>query len=109
MDQSIRKPSSNGSISKNRNFAEMKPGVQMTPEQIATVRKIAKAIIEAVHEVGEAPAGAIYAALQSQGASENQFNSLMAGAVKGGLLTHCQESHTYQTTEKGLKFAGLTQ
>ena len=81
----------------------------MTPDQIATVQKIAKAIIEAVHAVGEAPAGAIYAALQAQGASYNQFTSLMAGAVKGGMLTHSTETHTYQVTDKGLKFAGITQ
>ncbi len=80
----------------------------MTPDQIKTVQALARAIIEAVHEAGVAPAGAIYAALMAQGASKNQFDSLMAGAVKGGLLTHDAEAHTYQTTSQGLKFAGIT-
>lgn len=81
----------------------------MNKEQIAQVRIIAKSIIATVHEVGEAPAGPIYAALMTHGASHEQFKSLMDGAVKGGLLTHCDQSHTYRTTPKGLEFAGIKQ
>jgi hypothetical protein len=72
----------------------------MTPQQIEAVRAVARSIVEAVREVGEAPAGPMYAALMSKGCTLNQFQQIMGQLVRAGFLTHDEESHTYSLGEK---------
>lgn len=89
----------------------------MTPQQqIAAVQRIGLAVLETIAESGStgAPGGVIYAALQAQGATYSQFESLMSGMVKTGMVT--LEDDCYQITEPGrvfinklkAKFAGTT-
>ena len=60
---------------------------QITPQQLSALRQICLAVIDAVRECpAGAPAGALYAALVSQGCRESQFSSLMSGLCKNGYL-----------------------
>ncbi|MFC5550327.1 hypothetical protein [Massilia aerilata] len=70
----------------------------MTPTQIRAVATISLGVIEAVEAAGEqgAPAGVLYAAMQAQGASFNQFMSLMGTLVRPGYLT--LEDNCYRST-----------
>ena len=72
----------------------------MTPQQIQAVRAIARAIVEAVREVGTAPAGPMYAALMGQGCTLNQFQQIMGQLTRAGFLTHDEEGHTYSIGAK---------
>lgn len=60
----------------------------MTPQQLAAVRFVANAITDTVREAGPlgAPGGVIYAALSKQGCTFNQFNGIMGGLVRAGVL-----------------------
>jgi hypothetical protein len=49
--------------------------------------KITDAIVETVRECGDAPAGVLYAGLQSQGCTHTQFNQIMNALVGAGKLT----------------------
>jgi hypothetical protein len=67
----------------------------MTTEQAKALRMICDAVIESVKVAGPlgAPAGTLYAALMTHGATLEQFESLMAGLVKIGKLT--KQGHLY--------------
>ncbi len=60
----------------------------MTNQQIAAVRQVGRAIVETVTECGPlgAPGGHIYAALMAQGCTLQQFEGIMGGLVRAGLL-----------------------
>jgi len=70
----------------------------MTPTQIRALATASLGVIEAVEAGGEtgAPAGIVYAALQAQGASFNQFLSLMTTLIRPGYLT--MEDNCYRST-----------
>jgi hypothetical protein len=61
----------------------------LNPAQIAALRQIAAAVVEAVREAGPmgAPGGHLYAALMAQGCTLSQFESLMGALVRTGKLT----------------------
>lgn len=71
---------------------------RMTPTQIRAVASVTLGVLEAVEAGGEigAPAGVLYAAMQAQGASYNQFLSLMTTLVRPGYLT--MEDDCYRST-----------
>jgi hypothetical protein len=71
----------------------------MTPAQIAAVRMIADAIVDAVKAAGAmgAPGGVLYAALMAYGISLSQFESLMSAMVSAGKLT--KHGHLYRVVE----------
>lgn len=60
----------------------------MTTAQIQAVRQIVSAIVEAIKAAGPlgAPGGVLYAGLMAHGCSLSQFESLMAGIVKSGMI-----------------------
>jgi len=60
-----------------------------TTEQVAALRAVASAIIEAVRAAGPmgAPGGVIYAALMSNGCTLAQYESIMSAMVRSGNLT----------------------
>ncbi|WP_423680204.1 winged helix-turn-helix domain-containing protein [Undibacterium sp. WLHG33] len=66
-----------------------------------TLANIMLYVLEAIHESGltGAPGGIIYAALMQQGATLDQFNTLMGCLVKAGNVTH--EDQVYRITKKG--------
>ena len=78
----------------------------MTPQQIAALRAIARTIIEvcADEPIG-APGGIIFAALQAQGCSLHQYEQIMSGIVRAGMLE--RDGDCYTATGKGRAFAGL--
>jgi hypothetical protein len=75
----------------------------MTREQIKALQSIAAGIIQSAREY--APAGVIYAALQSQGCRLAQFDSIMGTLVRQGFLIHDADAHTYTATPAGLAWA----
>lgn len=75
----------------------------MTHQQIRALQSIAAGIIQSARDF--APAGAIYAALQSQGCTLSQFDSIMGTLTRQGFLTHDPEAHTYTATPAGLQWA----
>jgi hypothetical protein len=78
----------------------------MTAEQAKALRAIAGVIVGAVAEADSvigAPGGHIYAALMAHGVSLNQYQQIMAGLVRAGLLR--QSGECYHVTEQGRKFA----
>ena len=79
----------------------------MTLDQAKALRRIAKAIIEACDAAGSlgAPGGIMYAALMGQGCTLQQFEQIMAGMVKGGMLERSGECYT--ATDKGRTFIGM--
>jgi hypothetical protein len=58
-------------------------------EQIAALRAIADAIVEAVKAAGPvgAPSGVIYAALMASGCTLAQYESIMSAMVRSGIFT----------------------
>lgn len=60
----------------------------MTPQQIAALRFVANAITDTVKEAGPlgAPGGVIYAALSAQGCTLTQYQGIMGGLVRAGIL-----------------------
>lgn len=71
---------------------------RMTPTQLRTVAQVSLGVIEAVEIAGEQGARAVvlYAAMQAQGATFNQFMSLMTTLVRPGYLT--MEDNYYRAT-----------
>jgi hypothetical protein len=67
----------------------------MTTTAQDALRLIVSATLEAVAAAGPtgAPAGALYAALATQGATLSQFESLMGALVRAGRIT--QQGHLY--------------
>jgi hypothetical protein len=67
----------------------------MTIQQMQALKAIVESVVEAVKAAGPsgAPGGILYAALMAHGASQSQFESLMAGLVKAGKLT--KQGHLY--------------
>ena len=70
----------------------------MNTEQKQIVRTIARHILATIEEVGGAPASAIYLALKEQGATLNQYNSIMTTLKDRGYVT--LENDVYQVTGK---------
>jgi hypothetical protein len=66
----------------------------MTNIQKQIVYRLAKDILEVVEEVGIAPSSSIFLALQDQGASLNQFNSIMGTLVDRGYLILDNDAYT---------------
>jgi hypothetical protein len=60
----------------------------MTIEQAKALRMICDAVVDSVKAAGPlgAPAGTLYAALMTHGATLSQFESLMGGLVRAGKL-----------------------
>ena len=67
----------------------------MTAEQAKALKAICDAVIDSVKAAGPlgAPAGTLYAALMTHGASLQQFESLMSGLVSIGKLR--KQGHLY--------------
>jgi hypothetical protein len=67
----------------------------MTNEQISVLRQIGRAILESVKEAGVlgAPGGIMYAAMMGQGCTLNQFEQIMSGMVRAGVLTKSGECY----------------
>lgn len=82
----------------------------MNREQIEAAQRIGLAVMEAIAECGElgAPEGPIYAALMSQGCTLSQFQSLVGGMERNGVVTR-SESHLLELTDKGRGFMSLLQ
>lgn len=76
---------------------------RMTPTQIHALATVSLGVIQAVEVAGEqgAPAGVLYAAMQAQGASFTQFQSLMGTLVRPGYLT--VEDNCYRSTPTTLE------
>ncbi len=75
----------------------------MTAEQIRALRSIAGIVLEAVSQADPiigAPGGHIYAGLMHAGCSLEQYQQIMAGLVRAGLLT--QHGECYKRTSKQL-------
>lgn len=66
---------------------------------------IGLAVLEAVEAAGDigAPAGVLYAGLQAQGATKNQFDSFMSGLTGRGMLS-LDDAHCYHLTAAGIEF-----
>lgn len=75
----------------------------MTTTQLNAVRQVAGIILEAAVESGERGliAGHLYAVLMGK-LSLDQFQSIMSGLVRAGMLTH--ENHVYTATDKAKNF-----
>lgn len=74
----------------------------MTQDQINALRRIADAIIQACQESGPlgAPGGHIYAALMVQGCTLHQYEQIMAGLVRAGMLS--RSGDCYHATGKAM-------
>ena len=72
----------------------------MSPKQIKTLALVSLAVIEAVEVAGEqgAPGGVLYAAMQANGASLTQFQSLMGTLTRPGYLV--LEDDCYRSTTR---------
>jgi hypothetical protein len=68
---------------------------QLTNKEIAMIKAIADAIVEAIKEAGPlgAPGGAIYAAMTAQGITLVQYEQLMAALVATGKVR--RQGHLY--------------
>ena len=77
----------------------------MTAEQIKMLRRIGRAILETVRESGQfgAPGGILYAALMEQGCTLDQFEQIMSGMVRAGVLT--KEGECYHVGDSAHKLA----
>ena len=71
---------------------------RMTPTQIRAVAQVSLGVLEAVEVAGHqgAPGGVLFAAMQAQGASLNQFQSIMGTLTKPGYLV--LEDDCYRST-----------
>lgn len=67
----------------------------MTTEQIQALRAIASVITDAVRAAGilGAPGGHIYAALMASGCTLNQYQQIMSGLVRAGVLRKSGECY----------------
>jgi hypothetical protein len=72
----------------------------MNQEQIKLLRMVADAILASVKAAGPlgATGGIIYAALMAHGCTLHQFEQIMGGMVRAGLLT--QHGHLYRLAER---------
>lgn len=70
----------------------------MTPNQLKALATVSLGVLEAVAVAGEqgAPGGVLYAAMQDQGATLNQFQSIMGTMTKPGYLE--LENDCYRST-----------
>jgi hypothetical protein len=68
----------------------------LTPRQIAAIRAVCDAIVDAVKAAGPmgAPGGIIYAALMAHGVDLAQYEQFMAALVRAGKLT--KSGHLYR-------------
>ena len=57
-----------------------------TTTQQQAINAVVKAVLDTIHEMGEggAPSGPFFAALQTQGCTLNQFQSLMGALERAG-------------------------
>lgn len=67
-----------------------------------SLQKIGLGVLEAADDPMGAPGGAIYAAMQSHGATLNQYQSFMSGLTGQGMLI--QDGDCFHITEKGKAF-----
>jgi hypothetical protein len=78
----------------------------MTQQQSEALRLLAAAIIEAIDAGGSigTPSGTLYAGLMAQGCTLAQYEQLMNGLERAGMVT--REGQVYRATDKGRQFAG---
>lgn len=76
----------------------------MTKDQIIAAQKIGLAILEVIEEAGElgAPSGPMYAALNANGCSLSQYQSLMETLQRRGFVN--LQDHCYTLTPAGKTF-----
>lgn len=74
----------------------------MNAAQARALQTIVLGVLEAVEAGGKVggPGGVLYAAMMAQGATFNQFQSIMSGMVSKGLLT-LDDSDCYHITALG--------
>jgi len=72
----------------------------MNPAQMRAVAMVSLGVLDAVEEAGThgAPGGVLYAAMQTQGATLQQYQSVMATMVNPGYLM--LDGDCYHSTEK---------
>lgn len=61
---------------------------QLSQKQVAVLQMVCGAVKEAVEAAGSlgAPGGVLYAGMMSQGCTLRQFEGIMAGMMKAGIL-----------------------
>lgn len=76
----------------------------MTPTQIRTAQTIGLAVMETIQESGTlgAPSGVLFAAMQAQGCTLQQFESLMGPMLRKGFVE--LDALCYTITEAGTTF-----
>jgi len=69
----------------------------MTADQIQAVRRIGVAILETVRESGAlgAPGGHLYAALMAHGCTLHQFEQIMGGLERAGMVRKSGDCYHY--------------
>lgn len=77
----------------------------MRPTQIKTLALVSLAVIEAVEVAGMqgAPGGVLYAAMQAQGATLTQFQSLMGTLTRPGYLSLEDDCYRSTTSTPAIK------
>lgn len=82
---------------------------QLNRDQLVAVARISIAVLDSVEEAGEigAPAGPLYAAMQAQGATLSQFQSLMGTLTRPAYLA--LEDDCYFTPPKTAAFKATLQ
>ncbi len=80
-----------------------------TSAQRESLQRVGLGVLEACESAGAsgAPGGILFAAMQAQGASLNQFNSFMATLTSNKLLTI--ENECYSITAEGCAFMATLQ
>ena len=75
-------------------------------EQTKALRAIGHAILESIAAAGSlgAPSGVLYSALMAHGCRLSQYQSIMAGLERAGLVS--QSAHCYTLTGAGRKAIG---
>jgi|JI8StandDraft_2_1071088.scaffolds.fasta_scaffold48915_2 hypothetical protein len=75
----------------------------LSNQQIQAVQRIVLVMLETIHESADgAPEGVLFAALQTQGCSLSQFQSLLQPLVARKYVT--KEDHLLQVTAEGEAF-----
>ena len=71
---------------------------RMTPTQVRAIAQVSLGVLEAVEAAGDqgAPGGVLYAAMQAQGATLTQFQSLMGTLTRPGYLV--LDGNCYRST-----------
>jgi hypothetical protein len=71
----------------------------MTNQQVQALRLVANAVIEAVKAGGTigAPGGVMYAAMSAQGCTLDQFEQIMSGLCRAGILR--RDGHCYHLAD----------